>query len=177
MPGAQGPEDMDPHGPKGPAAAGSVGAPYGLGISGKGIFGVGYGPVGPGPGTVGAGYGPPGGGHDGPEGGKGAGGPGGGPVGGTAGYIPVGAGPKGTVEGVALGGSPDGTEGGALGVFQGLEPGQPCAWADLVLLTEVLAGECSGSASANENSSDIFLAGLERTAESRVDDGPEGPEG
>lgn len=53
IPGAQGPEDMDPHGPKGPA--GSVGAPYGRGSSGKGIFGVGYGPVGPGPGTVGAG--------------------------------------------------------------------------------------------------------------------------
>ena len=50
IPCAQGPEDMDPHGPKGPAAAGSVGAPYGLGSSGKGIFGVGYGPVGPGPG-------------------------------------------------------------------------------------------------------------------------------
>lgn len=78
-------------------------------------------------------------------------------MGGTEGYIPVGAGPKGTVEGAALGGSPDGTEGGALGLFQGLEPGQPCAWAGFVLLTEVLAGECSGSASANENSSDIFL--------------------
>lgn len=46
-------------------------------------------------------------------------------MGGTEGYIPVGAGPKGTVEGVALGGSPDGTEGGALGVFHGLELGQP----------------------------------------------------
>lgn len=46
-------------------------------------------------------------------------------MGGTEGYIPVGAGPKGTLEGVALGGSPDGTEGGALGLFQGLEPGQP----------------------------------------------------
>jgi hypothetical protein len=46
-------------------------------------------------------------------------------VGGTEGYIPEGAGPKGTEEGVVLGGSPDGTEGGALGLFQGLEPGQP----------------------------------------------------
>lgn len=55
IPGAQGPEDMGPHGPKEPAAAGSVGAPYGLGSSGIGIFGVAYGPVGPGPGTAGAG--------------------------------------------------------------------------------------------------------------------------
>lgn len=55
MPGAQGPEDMDPHGPRGPAAAGSAGAPYDLGSSGKGIFGVAYGPAGPGPGTAGAG--------------------------------------------------------------------------------------------------------------------------
>lgn len=46
-------------------------------------------------------------------------------MGGTEGYIPVGVGPKGTGEGVALGGSPDGTAGGALGLFQGLEPGQP----------------------------------------------------
>lgn len=52
IPGAQGPEDIDPHGPK--VAAGSVGAPYGLGSSGRGIFGVAYGPVGPGPGTAGA---------------------------------------------------------------------------------------------------------------------------
>lgn len=74
-----------------------------------------------------------------------------GPVGGTEGYIPVGAGPKGTVEDVALGGSPDGTEGGALGLFQGLEPGQPWrGWPGFVLLVaEVLAGECSGSASDN----------------------------
>lgn len=55
IPGAQGPEEMDPHGPKVPAAAGSVGAPYGLGSSGRGIFGVAYGPVGSGPGTAGAG--------------------------------------------------------------------------------------------------------------------------
>lgn len=79
-------------------------------------------------------------------------------MGGTDGYIPVGAGPKGTEEGVALGGSPDGIEGGALGLFQGLEPGQPCGgWPGFVLLVaEALAGEWSGSASANENSSDIF---------------------
>lgn len=42
------------------------------------------------------------------------------------GYIPVGTGPKGTVEGAApLGGSPEGIAGGALGLLQGLEPGQP----------------------------------------------------
>lgn len=54
-PGAQSPEDIDPRGPKEPAAAGSVGAPYGLGSSGKCIFGVAYGPVGPGPRVAGAG--------------------------------------------------------------------------------------------------------------------------
>lgn len=97
-------------------------------------------------------------------------------MGGTEGYIPVGAGPKGTVEGVALGGSPDGTEGGALGLFQGLEAGQPWrGWPGFVLLTaEVLAGECSGSASANENSSDIFPARSEPAARSRSGDGSEG---
>ena len=55
IPGAQGPEDMGPHGPKEPAAAGSVGAPYGLGSSGLGKFGVAYCSVGPGSGIAGAG--------------------------------------------------------------------------------------------------------------------------
>lgn len=45
IPGAQGPEDMDPCVPKGPA--GSVGALFGLDNSGKGIFVVTYGLVGP----------------------------------------------------------------------------------------------------------------------------------
>lgn len=78
------------------------------------------------------------------------------------GYIPVGTGPKGTVEGAALlGGSPDGIAGGALGLLHGLEPGQPCGeWPAFVLVTAGgLAEDCSGSASANENSSDIFPAG------------------
>lgn len=55
IPDAQSPEDTDPRGPKEPAAAGSGGAPYDLGSSGKGIFGVAYGPVGPGPRIAGAG--------------------------------------------------------------------------------------------------------------------------
>lgn len=71
------------------------------------------------------------------------------------GYIPVGGGPKGTPEADVFGGSPVGVIGGALGLFQGLEAGQPCGgcpgcWPGLVLLTlEVLAGDWSGKASAN----------------------------
>jgi hypothetical protein len=55
IPGAQGPEEMNFCGPKEPAAVGSVGAPYGLGSSGKGKFGVAYCSVGPGSGIAGAG--------------------------------------------------------------------------------------------------------------------------
>lgn len=71
----------------------------------------------------------------------------------------MGGGPKGTLEAEVFGGSPVGVIGGALGLFQGLEAGQPCGgcpgcWPGLVLLTlEVLAGDWSGKASANEKSS------------------------
>ena len=92
IPGAQGPEDMDPCVPKGPT--GSVGALFGLGSSGKGTFVETYDLVGPGTRTAGPGYGPLGWGHDGPEGRKGAGDPGSSLAGGMKGYILVGAGPK-----------------------------------------------------------------------------------
>lgn len=82
----------------------------------------------------------------------------------------MGGGPKGTLEADVFGGSPVGVIGGALGLFQGLEAGQPCGgcpgcWPGLVLLTlEVLAGDWSGKASANEKSSvpDIVLCGGSR---------------
>lgn len=48
IPGSQGPEDIGPQGPKGPASGGSLGVLHGLGSSEKGILGVGYGPAGPG---------------------------------------------------------------------------------------------------------------------------------
>lgn len=113
------PAGMDPHAPTAAGGApGSVGPPYGLGISGKGMFGGGYCPGGAGPG---GGYGAPGGQEE-PGGGKGTGAPGG-----REGYIPVGGGPKGTLEVDELGGKPDGAAGGALGaLFQGLEVGQAC---------------------------------------------------
>ena len=55
IPGVQSPEDVDHHAPKGPAAAGSVGKPYGLKSTGRDKFGAGCSSVRPGPSTVGAG--------------------------------------------------------------------------------------------------------------------------
>ena len=76
------------------------------------------------------------------------------------GYIPVGAGRKGKAEGAALSGSPDSTAGGTLRLLRGPEPSQPrgAGPAFMLLTTEVLAGDCSGSTYANKNSSDIFPA-------------------
>jgi hypothetical protein len=64
------------------------------------------------------------------------------------------------IEAAALlggGGSPGGTAGGALRLLHGLEPGHPGGeWPTFVLVTVGgLAEDSSGSASANENSSDI----------------------
>lgn len=55
IPGAQGPEDMAHHGPKGLAAAGSVGIPYGLKSTGRDKFGAGCSPVRPETSAVGPG--------------------------------------------------------------------------------------------------------------------------